>query len=96
LLFPRRQVIAHHAGVLLESGHVTEADAVIARALATPAEDVRSSVVALRVLGGIRAAQQRQREAVEALASARALASDAGYGAEIVLTDRARERLVTT
>jgi hypothetical protein len=50
----------------------------------------------LRVLGGIRAAQQRQREAVEALASARALASDAGYGAEIVLTDRARERLVTT
>ena len=93
LLFPRRQVVAHHAGALLEAGRVEDADAVIARALQIPAEDIRSHVVTFRVLGAIRAAQGRLEEATEALAAAHELASDAGYGAEIVLTDRARERL---
>ncbi|MDX6285954.1 MAG: hypothetical protein QOG53_1439 [Frankiales bacterium] len=96
LLFPRKQVVAHHAGALLEAGRVEDADAVIARALQTPAEDIRSHVVASRVLGAIRAAQGRLDEAVEALAVAHDLAAEAGYGAEIVLTDRARERLAVS
>jgi len=50
LLFPRRQALAHYAGALLEAGDVHPALAVIHRALAVPAEDVRSRVVALRVL----------------------------------------------
>jgi class 3 adenylate cyclase/tetratricopeptide (TPR) repeat protein len=96
LLFPRRQVVAHHAGALLESGRIDEADAVIARAMEIPAEDIRSHVVALRVLGAIRAAQGRREDAADALSAAHDLASDAGYGAEVLLTDRARDRLATS
>jgi tetratricopeptide (TPR) repeat protein len=96
LLFPRRQVVAHHAGVLLEAGRIDEADDAIGRALEIPSEDIRSHVVVLRVLGAIRAAQGRRDDAVEALSAAHDLASDAGYGAEIVLTDRARERLASS
>jgi tetratricopeptide (TPR) repeat protein len=50
LVFPRRQAIAHLAGALLEKGAVAEALATAQRAFAVPAEDVRSRVIALRVL----------------------------------------------
>jgi tetratricopeptide (TPR) repeat protein len=93
LLFPRRQVVAHHAGALLEAGRLEQADACIERALGVPAEDVRSSVVALRVLGAIRAAQGRVDESDEALTQALDLAREAGYGTETRLTEQARERL---
>jgi hypothetical protein len=86
-------VVAHHAGVLLESGRVDDAEAVIVRAFDIPAEDVRSHVVALRVLGAVRAAQGRVEDADVALSAARDLALDAGYGTELRLTDRARDRL---
>ena len=96
LLFPRRQVVAHHAGALLEAGRLDEAAACIDRALGVPAEDVRSSVVALRVLGAIRAAQGRDDEADDALGLALDLARNAGYGTETRLTEQARERLALT
>jgi class 3 adenylate cyclase/tetratricopeptide (TPR) repeat protein len=51
LLFPRRQALAHRAGTLLELGRATEALEAAQEAVATPAEDVRSEVIALRVLG---------------------------------------------
>ncbi|HVB26702.1 MAG TPA: tetratricopeptide repeat protein, partial [Mycobacteriales bacterium] len=52
LLFPRRQALAHWAGALLAAGEPRSALAVAEQALAVPAEDVRSRVVALRVLAG--------------------------------------------
>lgn len=55
LLFPRRQALAHRAGALLDAGRVPEAVSEIERALTVPAEDVRSRVVALRVLAAVRA-----------------------------------------
>ena len=48
LLFPRRQAMAHRAGTLLELGRVEEALAAARQAVATPSEDVRSQVLALR------------------------------------------------
>jgi tetratricopeptide (TPR) repeat protein len=50
LAFPRRQALAHLAGGLLELGEIAEALRVAHEALAQPAQDVRSRVVALRVL----------------------------------------------
>ena len=50
LVFPRRQALAHLAGALRESGEPSEAMRVIRQAFDVPAEDVRSRVVALRVL----------------------------------------------
>ncbi|MFL6238818.1 MAG: AAA family ATPase [Actinomycetes bacterium] len=94
LLFPRRQVVAHHAGVLLEAGELARASDCIERALQIPAEDVRSSVVALRVLAAVRAAQSRPDDARSALDVGEQLARDAGYGTELRLTEQARERLL--
>jgi class 3 adenylate cyclase/tetratricopeptide (TPR) repeat protein len=52
LIFPRRQALAHLAGALLADGDVSVALAVAHEAMAEPAQDLRSRVVALRVLGG--------------------------------------------
>jgi Flp pilus assembly protein TadD len=49
-VFPRRQALAHLAGALRESGEPGEALRVIRQAFEVAAEDVRSRVVALRVL----------------------------------------------
>jgi class 3 adenylate cyclase/tetratricopeptide (TPR) repeat protein len=95
LLFPRRQVVAHHAGVLLETGDVEAASQRIESALEIPAEDVRSTVVALRVLGAVRAAQGRRDEATEAIDAALATAREADYGTEIRLTEEAKARLAS-
>ncbi|MDP9181665.1 MAG: AAA family ATPase [Actinomycetota bacterium] len=51
LLFPRRQALAHRSGTLLELGRYADALEAAQEAVATPAEDVRSEVIALRVLG---------------------------------------------
>jgi tetratricopeptide (TPR) repeat protein len=53
LIFPRRQALAHLAGARLEMGDVAGALAVVEDAFAVPAEDVRSRVVALRVLAQV-------------------------------------------
>jgi tetratricopeptide (TPR) repeat protein len=93
LLFPRRQVVAHHAGVLLESGDIKAAGECIEGAFAIPAEDVRSTVVAYRVLAAVRFAQGRRTEAADAIEQALDLARDASYGTELALTERTRDRL---
>jgi class 3 adenylate cyclase/tetratricopeptide (TPR) repeat protein len=93
LLFPRRQVVAHHAGVLLELGRLEEARACVERALGVPAEDVRSAVVVLRVLAAVRAAEQRLDEARDAVEEALEVAREAEYGTELRLTEELRERL---
>ena len=80
--------------MLLESGRLDEADATIARAMDVPAEDVRSNVVALRVLAAVRAAQGRQDEARDALDVALQTASEASYGTEVRLTEEAQTRLL--
>jgi class 3 adenylate cyclase/predicted ATPase len=51
LLFPRRQALAHLAGSLMDAGQLEEALAVAREAVDTPAEDVRSRVLAFRALG---------------------------------------------
>ncbi|HUR12916.1 MAG TPA: adenylate/guanylate cyclase domain-containing protein [Mycobacteriales bacterium] len=75
LLFPRRQALAHRAGTLLDLGRTTEALEAAQEAVATAAEDVRSEVVSLRVLGAaLRAAGDAEggRKALErALEAAR-------------------------
>ncbi|MBV9098800.1 MAG: tetratricopeptide repeat protein, partial [Frankiaceae bacterium] len=53
LIFPRRQALAHLAGVRLETGDVAGAMSGIEDAFAVPAEDVRSRTVALRVLANV-------------------------------------------
>jgi class 3 adenylate cyclase/tetratricopeptide (TPR) repeat protein len=51
LLFPRRQALAHLAGALSDAGELDEALSVAREAVDTPAEDVRSRVLAFRALG---------------------------------------------
>lgn len=50
LIFPRRQALAHLAGALNDAGEHDRALVTAGQALRVPAEDVRSRVVALRVL----------------------------------------------
>lgn len=85
-LFPMRQALAHYAGTLLESGRPEEALAAAERAVATPAEDVRSRVIALRALGAALRANGRYAEAEAALRSALA---------EATATEQAQERPAT-
>jgi class 3 adenylate cyclase/tetratricopeptide (TPR) repeat protein len=82
LVFPRRQALAHLAGALREAGEHGEALSVANDAMHVPADDVRSRVVALRVLaqclatcGDAPAAAVAVREAV-ALAGATQMRSE--------------------
>ncbi|MDQ1747716.1 MAG: hypothetical protein QOD07_1979 [Frankiaceae bacterium] len=91
LIFPRRQALAHLAGVRLETGDVAGAVSGIQDAFAVPAEDVRSRIVALRVLANVlaaagdpTAARFAGRQAV-ALAGATEMRSELG-ASEKVLT----------
>jgi tetratricopeptide (TPR) repeat protein len=52
LVFPRRQALAHLAGALLEDGDASGALQIAHEAMAEPAQDLRSRIVSLRVLGG--------------------------------------------
>jgi class 3 adenylate cyclase/tetratricopeptide (TPR) repeat protein len=74
-LFPMRQALAHYAGTLLDRGQAAAALDVARRAVATPAEDVRSRVVALRAYGSALRANGARDEAEAALREALAEAS---------------------
>src|SRR4051812_14954299 len=96
LIFPRRQALAHLAGALLETGDVTAALATAQRAIAVPAEDVRSRVVALRVLaqclsqaGDEPAAAMAARQAL-ALAGSTEMRSEVASSEKLVAATRQR------
>jgi tetratricopeptide (TPR) repeat protein len=93
LVFPRRQALAHLAGALDETGATEEALATANAALAVPAEDVRSRVVALRVLAACLADRGDPVAALVALRQARALAGATESCSELPATERALESL---
>ena len=86
LLFPRRQALAHRAGTLLDLGRVPEAVEAGREAVATPAEDVRAQVLALRALGSaLRAAGDRE-QAAQCLREALAVSQSTGQTSEVATT----------
>jgi class 3 adenylate cyclase/tetratricopeptide (TPR) repeat protein len=93
LAFPRRQALAHLAGVLLELGRSDEALEVAHQAMAQPAQDLRSRIVTLRVLGACLAASDDLPAARLALRQALALASATEMRGELPATERALSAL---
>jgi tetratricopeptide (TPR) repeat protein len=93
LLFPRRQALAHLAGALRESGEPLAGLGVVRRAFAVPAEDVRSRVVALRVLAQCLADCNDRPAAATALRQAVALAGATEMSSELPVTTRALDVL---
>lgn len=93
LLFPHRQALAHRAGTLLELGRPAEGLAAARAALETPAEDIRSRVVTLRVLAAALAALGRRAEAAEALGEAWGVAVSTDHAGERAATRRAQQAL---
>ncbi len=89
LLFPRRQALAHRAGVLLELGRVQEAVAAARLAVDTPGEDVRSQVLAWRALGAALRAVGQEAEAVGALTTALDVSRSTGQRSEVAASERA-------
>jgi tetratricopeptide (TPR) repeat protein len=89
LLFPLRQALAHRAGALLEAGRAEEALATARQAVAVPAEDIRSQVVALRVLGATLGACGDRAGAQAALEEALAIATATEQRTEVAATERA-------
>jgi tetratricopeptide (TPR) repeat protein len=87
LLFPRRQALAHRAGTLLELGRTDEALAAAQEAVVAPAEDVRSEVVALRVLGTALRAAGDPDGGRKALEQALEAARSTGQTAEVAPTE---------
>jgi class 3 adenylate cyclase/tetratricopeptide (TPR) repeat protein len=89
LLFPRRQALAHQAGVLLAMGRKDEALELARRSVSVPAQDVRSRVVALRGLGNAEAAVGETELARVRLVAALTLARETGPASEVAPTERA-------
>lgn len=89
LLFPRRQALAHRAGMLLDLGRTSEALATARRAVATPAEDIRSQVLALRSLGSALRAAGDEAAAVVVLEQALEAARSTGQRSEVAASERA-------
>jgi class 3 adenylate cyclase/tetratricopeptide (TPR) repeat protein len=89
LLFPRRQALAHRAGTLLELGRNDDALASARAAVATPAEDVRSQVLALRALGTCLRAGGDEPAAVAALTQALQISRSTGQRSEVAASERA-------
>jgi class 3 adenylate cyclase/tetratricopeptide (TPR) repeat protein len=89
LLFPRRQALAHRAGTLLELGRNDDALASAHAAVATPAEDVRSQVLALRALGTCLRAEGDEPAAVAALTQALQISRSTGQRSEVAASERA-------
>jgi tetratricopeptide (TPR) repeat protein len=89
LAFPRRQALAHLAGALLEMDRTDEALRVAHQALAQPAQDVRSRIVALRVLGACLAAAGDPPAARYAVRQAMALSSATELRGELPASQRA-------
>ena len=88
LLFPRRQALAHRAGILLELERPEEALAAAEAAVASPAEDVRSQVMALRALGSCLRATGDEEAATAALTEALEVARSTDQRSEIAATER--------
>jgi class 3 adenylate cyclase/tetratricopeptide (TPR) repeat protein len=88
LLFSRRQALAHRAGTLVDLGRVDEAVEAAREAVATPAEDVRSEVLALRALGTALRAHGEQDEGTKALERALEVARSTGQTSEVGATER--------
>jgi tetratricopeptide (TPR) repeat protein len=93
LAFPRRQALAHLAGALLELGEPEEALAVVHQAMAQPAQDLRSRIVTLRVLGACLAAAADQPAARVALRQAVALSRSTELRAELPASQKALDAL---
>jgi tetratricopeptide (TPR) repeat protein len=89
LVFPRRQALAHLAGALAESGDHRAALSIANDALQVPAEDVRSRVVALRVLATCLQQCGDRPAALYALRQALALASSTETTSELAATKSA-------
>jgi tetratricopeptide (TPR) repeat protein len=88
LLFPRRQALAHRAGTLLELGRAAEALESAHEAVATPAEDVRSEVLALRALGSALRAVGDAEGARKTLEQALEVARSTGQTSEVPATQQ--------
>jgi tetratricopeptide (TPR) repeat protein len=93
LAFPRRQALAHLAGALLEMGEADEALSVVQAAMAQPAQDLRSRIITLRVLGGALAATGDPPAARIALRQALALSRSTEMRAELSATQRTLDAL---
>jgi class 3 adenylate cyclase/tetratricopeptide (TPR) repeat protein len=93
LAFPRRQALAHLAGGLLELGEIAEALDVAQQAIAQPAQDVRSRIVALRVLGACLAAAGDVPAARYAVRQATALSGATEMRGELAASQRALSAL---
>lgn len=92
-LFPRRQAYAHLAATQLEQGRRDDALATIYRALEEPAEDVRSQVVAQRVLAEILRERGEFGGARVAASNALALVESSGYDGELAATRKLLARI---
>jgi len=88
LIFPRRQALAHLAGVRLETGDVAGAMTGIHDAFAVPAEDVRSRVVALRVLANVLTAAGDAPAGLRAGRQAVALAKSTELRSELLASEK--------
>ncbi len=88
LLFPRRQALAHRAGLLLQLDRVEEAVVAAREAVATPAEDVRATVLALRALGSALRAAGEEEEGRAALEEALEAARSTDQRSELAATER--------
>ena len=93
LLFSRRQALAAYAAALLAEGQRIQALDWARRAIAVPAEDVRSRVVAAEVLADALAASGLREEAIAAADEAVRHAHETQRLVERVGADAVRERL---
>jgi tetratricopeptide (TPR) repeat protein len=89
LAFPRRQALAHLAGVLLDLGQPAEALTVVHDAMRQPAQDLRSRIVTLRVLGSCLDAAGDRPAARFALQQALALSGATEMRAELAASQKA-------
>ena len=93
LLFPRRQALAHRAGMLVELGRVQEGLAAAREAVGSPAEDVRAQVLAVRALGTALLAAGEPGQARAAYVEALEVARSTGQRSEVAASERALARL---
>ncbi|HET7529610.1 MAG TPA: adenylate/guanylate cyclase domain-containing protein [Mycobacteriales bacterium] len=93
LVFPRRQALAHLAGALHEAGELRQALQVANDAMQVPAEDVRSRVVALRVLAQCLASCGDDPAARVAVRQAVSLSSATEMRSELAASRRAEAAL---
>jgi tetratricopeptide (TPR) repeat protein len=93
LAFPRRQALAHLAGALLQLGEPAEALSVVHQAMAEPAQDLRSRIITLRVLGACLAAAGDLPAGRFAVRQALALSHSTEMRAELSASQKALDAL---